>query len=263
MNESSDPVLYEVHGAVAWLRLHRPDALNALSPEMIARLRRGLDAAEADGAVRAVVITGTGRAFCAGADIAVGESAEDPHRAVSDFLQDVSETLRRLELFPKPVVAAVNGIALGGGFELILACDVVVAAESARLGDGHAVYGFVPAGGASVRLPRRIGLNHAKYLMLTGSLVPANDHRLAGLIDEVAEDAALEATVTALCDLLVSRSPLGLSSMKALLNESLDKPVEAGLQHELHVSSEYRRSADQAEGISAFAEKRTPQFTGR
>lgn len=258
-----DAVVYEVRGAVAWLRLNRPDALNALSPEMVEGLRAGLESAEQDGAVRVVVLTGTGRAFCAGADITFGDGVEDHHAAVTSFLEDVSSMLRRLELFAKPVVAAVNGIALGGGFELILACDLVVAAADARMGDGHAVYGFVPAGGASVRLPRRVGLNHAKYLMLTGSLLPATDKRLAGLVADVAPDGRLEETVAELCEVLAARSPLGLRHMKALLNDSLDAPVPDGLRRELGVSSEYRRSADQAEGISAFAEKRAPEFTGR
>ena len=258
-----DAVVYEVRGAAAWLRLNRPAALNALSPDMVEGLREGLEAAEQNEAVRVIVVTGTGRAFCAGADITFGDGVEDHHAAVSSFLEDVSSMLRRLELFPKPVVAAVNGIALGGGFEVVLACDLVVADADARMGDGHAVYGFVPAGGASVRLPRRVGLNHAKYLMLTGSLLPASDRRLAGLVADVAPEGRLEETVEELCDVLAARSPLGLRHMKTLLNDSLDASVADGLRRELDVSSEYRRSADQAEGISAFSEKRAPEFTGR
>jgi enoyl-CoA hydratase/carnithine racemase len=261
MEIRTDPIVCEVAGAAVWLRLNRPEVLNALGPESVAGLHAGLEAAAFNPEVRSVVITGTGRAFCAGADLNVG-SGDDGHAEVTQFVESVSALLRRIETYPKPVIAAVNGIALGGGFELVLACDIVVAAAGARLGDGHAVYGFVPAGGATVRLPRRVGLNHAKYLMFTGELLPASDPRLAGLVCDVADDGELEERVAEICDTIAARSPLGVQRMKALVNDAYDRPVDIGLREELLMSDVHRRSADQAEGLAAFGDSRKPHFTG-
>ncbi len=138
-----------------WITLNRPATLNALSPEVIAGIGRGLDKAQDDASVHAVVIAGEGRAFCAGADLTFIESAGPDGNAFRQFLQSLMEVLTRLERFPKPVIAAVNGLALAGGLELVLCSDNVLAARSARFGDAHANYGLLPGGGASVRLPRR------------------------------------------------------------------------------------------------------------
>ena len=256
-------------GSARWLRLNRPAALNAIDDAVVAELDQALtDADAAD--VRVLVLTGTGdRAFCAGADIGATDrdmgdgDGETEHRRITGFLTRLGTVLTRLERFPAPVIAAVNGVAVGGGLELVLCCDLVVAADTARLGDGHANYGFVPGGGGSVRLPRRIGLSRALQLMFTGALVPAGDMAGWGLLNDVVPAADLDATVTGLAEAIGAKSPLGLRRMKSLVRDNVESPPEVGLARELLTSELHRRSADNHEGLAAFAARRTPQFTGR
>lgn len=267
--EGADHVLRERRGAGLWLRLNRPDGLNGITPGVLSGLRAGLDGATDDPDVRAVVLTGQGRAFCAGADLHhVSSLADVPAPAGSPsarigFLREVRALFDRIEAFGKPVVAAVNGLALGGGMELLLTADFAIAARSARLGDGHAVYGQVPGGGASVRLVRRLGLSTAKYLMYTGTLFPAEHFLGTDLLVDVVDDDELETTIEALVETLASRSPVALAAMKALADAAHDTPQPVALDREIETVAIHEHSADWLEGITAFAEKRTPHFPGR
>lgn len=257
-------VVVERRGTAAWLRINRPDALNSLNPDVVAGLQDALDSAEADAEVRSVVLTGTGRAFCAGADLKfVRRTGEASGDAQNRFLEEVGALLNRIEAFPKPVVAAVNGLALAGGLETVLCCDIVIAAAGARLGDAHANYGLLPGGGASIRLPRKIGANRAKYLIFTGDFLPATDPVWTGLVNAVVPDGELDGAVTELVDKLAARSPLGLSRMKQLVNDGLEQPATTGLRLELLASALHAHSDDMNEGLRAFEEKRSPQFSGR
>jgi len=266
---SAQEVQREHRGAALWLRLHRPDVLNGLDQSVLDGLVAGLDEAGADPGVRVVVLSGSGRAFCAGADLGYARSlaATGPppgaHSATNAFLHRVGAVLDRIEAFPKPVVAAVNGLAVGGGLELLLCCDVAVAGRSARIGDGHAVYGQVPGGGASVRLVRRLGLSRAKQLMFTGELHPAESYLGTDLLTAVVDDDEREDEVARLVELMSARSPLGLATMKRLANDAQDSPAPVGLRRELEASALHERSVDWREGIGAFAEKPAPRFTGR
>ncbi len=260
--DHGDDLVYERRGSAVWLRLNRPDALNALSPRIIAGLHEGMDRVERDGAIRSLVVTGTGRALCAGADLTFG-AGDEAHSRVTAFLDDVGRAFNRLEQLPVPTIAAVNGLALGGGFELVLVCDLVICARSARLGDGHAKFGFVPAGGGSARLPRRVGAGHAKYLMFTSAMLPPDDRRLNGLVTDIVDDIQLQAEVDRLCELIAARSPLGLARMKQLVNDGADQPLPTALRQELLMSDLHRRSYDNHEGSVAFIEKRSPRFEGR
>ncbi|MEJ2864768.1 enoyl-CoA hydratase/isomerase family protein [Actinomycetospora flava] len=265
---SSEAVLRERRGAALWLTLNRPDVLNGLDQDVLDGLSAGLDAAEADPDVRAVVVAAAGRAFCAGADLAYARALADADpppgaaSATNAFLHRVRTVLDRLEAFPRPVIAAVNGLAVGGGLELVLVCDVAIAARSARLGDGHAVYGQVPGGGASARLVRRLGLATAKHLMFTGTLFPAERFRGTDLLVDVVDDDDLVGAVDELVAVVAARSPLGLAAMKHLANAAVDTPQAVALTRELEVAALHERSADWREGIAAFAEKRTPVFPG-
>src|ERR1035437_10038502 len=205
-------IAYECRGRGACIRLARPKALNTLTPTMVRECNAALDQALADPNVIAIVLTGTGRAFCAGADLKFLNDLPEDQRTSSTaaFLESVLQLMLRLEKLPKPVICAVNGLATGGGMELLLCCDLVVAAKSARLGDGHANFGLLPGGGASARLPRKIGPTRAKYLLFTGELVPASDLVEAGLVNEIAEDVELDGAVDLLVDKLSNKSPLGL-----------------------------------------------------
>ena len=255
-------VLTEVRDGAIWLTLNRPEAMNSISPTVVQGLMHGLDLAATSNEVRAVVLCGTGRAFCAGADLKFVRSTGDGG-GVGSFLGDFLVLLNRLEAFPKPVIAAVNGMALAGGLEMVLCCDLVVAARSAQFGDAHANYGLLPGGGGSVRLPRKIGPTRAKYLMFTGEFESAEHMKSAGLVNEIVDDPALLEAVGALVASIAAKSPLGLARMKALVDDGLQQPLEVALRQELLMSALHEQSHDMHEGLAAFEEKRAPRFVGR
>jgi enoyl-CoA hydratase/carnithine racemase len=255
----------ESRGSAAWLFLNRPDVMNAFTPTMVEEIDQALDRLERDDDVRVVVISGRGRAFCAGGDFAYVKKAATgrPHDERSRFLERLMTALRRLEDFPKPVIAAVNGIALAGGLEIILCCDLVLAAEGAKMGDAHATYGFVPGGGSSVRLPRKIGVNRAKYLLYTARHVPAETMVEWGLVHAVVPGDALDAAVRDLAEDLAAKSPLTLRRVKRLVNEQADQPLDAALRLEHMMGDLHWTSDDMKEGVDAFIEKRKPAYKGR
>lgn len=257
-------IAYEVRGGAARITLDRPADLNALDAGMIAAIEDALDTAAADEAAIAVVIAGAGRAFCAGADLKFLNDvpAERRGEAIAGFLRRASALMDRIEAFPKPVIAAVNGLATAGGLELVLSCDLVLAARSAMLGDGHANFGLLPGAGASVRLPRRIGPTRAKYLFFTGDLVPAGDLVAPGLVNRVVEDGELAEAVDALVRKLSLKSPLGLARMKRLADDGLNQPAATAMRLELATAALHLHSHDFREGLAAFSEKRKPRFTG-
>ena len=257
-------VKLDIRGAAAWITLNRPTALNSLTPGVGAGIDAALDEIERHPEVCAVVVTGNGRAFSAGADLKFirESSGGDPH-ALQHFTRNLLQVLTRLEQFPRPVIAAVNGLALAGGIELVLCCDIVIAAESAKLGDAHANYGLIPGGGSSVRLPRKIGPTRAKALMFTGEFLPARELMAMGLVNEVVSDGELTAAVERFVAKLANKSPLGLARMKQLVDDGLNQPQDTALRLELLAFDLHASSEDMQEGLAAFEQKRTPQFKGR
>ncbi|WP_239025046.1 enoyl-CoA hydratase/isomerase family protein [Rhodoligotrophos defluvii] len=262
---AAEPVVVsEIRDGALWLRLNRPEAMNSLIPAVLDGIEEGLDRVEHDPDVKAVVLTGTGRAFCAGADLKFVRSqvGEDPAN-MRGFLDQVIGTLNRLEAFPRPVIAAVNGMALAGGLELVLCCDLVIAARSAKLGDAHANYGLLPGGGSSVRLPRKIGPTRAKYMLYTGEFIPAEQLVDCGLVNEVVDDDDLIPAAERLIAKLAVKSSLVLRRMKALVDDGLEQPSDTALRLELLASELHATSHDMSEGLTAFQEKRKPRFIGR
>ncbi len=247
-------------GAVGWITLERPKAMNALSREMVEGMAATLADWRHDAEVRAVVLTGTGAAFCAGADLKHAGAAAGPGE--KDFLDCIVAFFDALRAFPKPTIAAVNGLTLAGGLEAVLACDIVIAAKSARLGDGHSNFGVFPGGGGAAILPRKVPANVAKYLLFTGEAIPADEAKACGLVNEVVADAELADRAQALGDKLAKKSPLVLAKMKQVANESADKSTADALRHELLALRDHQRSWDIQEGLRAFVEKREPQFKG-
>lgn len=253
-------VLTEVRGKVGWLTLNRPEAMNALTRETVQELGRCLERLRDDEAVRAVVLVGKGRAFCAGADLKSVMNPVQPGE--EDMLDAAARVYDSLRNFPKPVIAAVNGVALAGGMELVLACDLVIAAETAKLGDAHANFGVFPGAGGAAVLPRKLPANVAKYLLFTGESLPAAELRTHGLVNEVVPAEALEAAAQALGERLSEKSPAVLRRMKRVANQAADKAVEDALRDELLEARTHLRSRDMQEGLRAFREKRRPVFEG-
>jgi enoyl-CoA hydratase len=256
----SEPVLvHEQRGAVLVLRLNRPEARNALSPELLGALGQALLAAESDANVRCVVLTGTGdRAFCAGMDLrafAEGTAFTDEQRTGLDVFSRFCR-----ESVSVPVVGAANGTAVGGGFEILLGCDVVVAADSARFGLPEVKRGLYPAGGGFV-LGTRIPMAQAMELILTGDLVDAERALQLGLVNEVVPfDSVLDAAI-ALAERIAANGPLALAAIKRLVRTSVASLDAAWALHE-ELQPEIFNSADATEGATAFIEKRDPVWTG-
>jgi enoyl-CoA hydratase/carnithine racemase len=248
--------------SVATIRLSRAKQMNALSFVMIDELAAALGRIEANDAVRSLVITGDGLAFCAGADLTeVLDTVGVPGKR--DFLDAIAALFHRIRSFPLPVIGGLNGITMAGGLELAMCCDVLIAGESARIGDAHSNFGVFPGAGGAAVLPERIGLNNAKYLLFTGDALPARRLMEMGLVQEVVEDEALEARLQELGEKLAAKSPLVLRRMKSVANQSMEMSQSGALQLELETLRNHFRSDDIKEGLAAFAEKRKPVFTGQ
>jgi enoyl-CoA hydratase/carnithine racemase len=255
-------LLIEHRDAVSWLYLNRPQALNAISLECMQELRAALTTLEERTETRVLVISGKGRGFCAGADLGGDLLPPADGKPRKGFLEYALEMEDVLNHFPKPVLAAVNGVCCGGGLELALMCDFIVAAEGVRIGDAHANFGAMPGGGASVRLPRVVGPNMARFLMYSGELLGAGEMAAIGLVTRLFPAESFEAEVQKLAARISEKSPLGLARMKALIRVGWDLPLDEALVHEKALSAEHMKSWDAAEGGKAFMEKRKPEFRG-
>src|SRR5277367_4150264 len=249
-------ILSEIRGSVGWLTLNRPEAMNALNREMALELGAQLERLQNDAAVRVVVLTANGRAFCAGADLNSATTPVQPGE--EDMLDIAARVFQRLRDFPKPVIAAVNGIAVAGGMELVLACDLVLAADTARLGDAHANFGVFPGAGGAAVMPRKLPLNVAKYLLFTGETLSAADMKAFGLVNEVVAPEQLTEAAQKLGEKLANKSPIVLRRMKRVANETSDKSLSDALRDELLELRTHLRSRDLQEGLLAFVEKREP-----
>lgn len=247
---------------VATIRLSRADQMNALSFDMIDELSGALSQIEENGDVRSLVVTGEGAAFCAGADLKeVLETVGVPGKR--DFLDAIAALFLRIRTLPVPVIGGLNGITMAGGLELAMCCDVLIAGESARIGDAHSNFGVFPGAGGAAVLPERIGLNNAKYLLFTGDALPAQRLLEMGLVQEVVADDALDARLQEFGEKLAAKSPLVLRRMKSVANQSMEMSQSGALQLELETLRNHFRSDDLKEGLAAFGEKRKPVFTGQ
>jgi enoyl-CoA hydratase len=251
---------YEVEGNLATVTIDRPDALNALNHELILELGLALDLAEADLDVRALIVTGVGRAFVAGADIENLQRLDDGFsgREASLAGQDLMNSLAAL---PFPTIAAINGYALGGGLELALAADLRVAAAGAKLGLPEVQLGLIPGYGGTQRLPRLIGLGRALDLILTGRHVGAEEALSLGLVNRVAEDAL--AGARELARACLDNAPIALGLAKEAVARGLDVTLPQGLEIEADLFGMVVTTEDMKEGTAAFLEKRSPDFKGQ
>jgi len=255
----------ETADGVARITLDRPDVLNSFNHAMAAELRDALAAAAADDAVRAVLLTGAGRAFCAGQDLAAvlpAPGAPDPD--LGDIVRECyNPVVRALRTIEKPVVAAVNGVAAGAGANLAFACDFVVASEAASFIQSFCHIGLIPDSGGTFVLPRLVGMARATQLAMLGEKLPARQALEWGMIYQMVEPAQLDEAATALARRLAAMPTRGLGLIKRGLNAGLGATLDEQLAFEEGLQREAGRTADYAEGVRAFVEKRKPVFTGK
>lgn len=250
-------------GAVATIMIDRPEVLNAIRDNTMFEIQDALNGIEKDDAIRVVVLTGAGdKAFVAGGDISImakGAGAMD----VIHSLPTGQQITWNIEHFTKPVVARINGIALGGGTELALCCDIRVAADTAIMGVPEINLGIIPGYGGTQRLPRIVGVGMAKKLVLTGEHIKAEEAYRIGLVDMIVPKVELDDAVAKLCKRIASKSPIALAMGKEAINMGLQADLRTGLSIEARCFCMCFGSKDRVEGMNAFLEKRKPEFKGR
>ena len=255
-------LIYEKKDNIGVLTVNRPDKLNALSNELTEELQHLLDEIEKDVDLRVVVITGAGdKAFVAGADInELVERDALKGRDVSRFRQAL---FARIENLPVPVIAAVNGYALGGGLELALACNIRIASEKAQFGAPEVKLGIIPGDGGTQRLPRLVGLGRAMELVLTGDFIDAQEAHRIGLVNRVVSPDELMESVMTLAKKIASRPPLAVKYAKEAVNRSQEGDTASGYALESYLHALACTTEDKTEGVAAFLEKREGQFKGK
>ncbi len=246
-----DCLLVERHEDICWLWLNRPEKRNALDPELVRALDKAIEAAAGDREIAVVVVAGRGPSFCAGADLGYLHALADRDGDPLPFLSEVSAVFTRLERIPKPVVAAVHGHVVAGGLELALACDVVVARRGTLIGDGHLRNGLLPAGGGSVRLPRKVGEAMATWLMLTGELLPAETFLASGFVRVIAGEAEFPGALREVLDALRARSGPSHGRIKRLLAGRHSSEDEA-FAAELDEFGAHWNASDAAAALAQF-----------
>ena len=251
----------ETADAVATLTLNRPDALNALSPALLEQFSAAVAAVGRDESVKALVLRGAGRAFCAGADLLFFDTVFAEPARLPPYVRLLNDCLLQLEELPIPTIAVGHGFVLAGGLELLLACDLALAAADARLGDQHANLGLMPGGGSTQRLPRRIGMQRALELLTTGRHLSGIEAAEWGLVLRAVPPEALDAELETLLSQLRLKSRAGLKRIKSVTQRGQSLPLREGIALEsVNFIQYFATSPHPQEGIQAFKEKRQPAF---
>jgi 2-(1,2-epoxy-1,2-dihydrophenyl)acetyl-CoA isomerase len=260
---SNNSIELKIENNIAWLTLNRPDVFNSFNREMALRLQNKLDACQADAAVRAIVITGNGKAFCAGQDLKEVTTPELNPGFKKILEEHYNPIITRIRSIEKPVIAAVNGVAAGAGANIALACDIVVASASASFIQAFSKIGLIPDSAGTFFLPRLIGLQKATALMMLGEKILAEDAEKLGMIYKSYAVEDFNSEVASLAEKLSKMPTKALGLTKRLLNESLTNDLTAQLEMESKLQIEAAQSDDYAEGVNAFVEKRKPIFKGK
>jgi enoyl-CoA hydratase len=269
-NDLTDPItlptfetlLFEQSGPIATITLNRPAVLNALNTQLFDDLERAFNGIAQDPSVRAILVTGSGdKAFAAGADIA--ELAQLDRAATQQKALRGQSVFALIESCPRPVIACVNGFALGGGCELALACTLRVASDTAKLGQPEIKLGLIPGYGGTQRLPRLIGQSAALKLLLTGEIISAAEALRLGLVDEVVPAAELLPRARAIADQIAAQAPLAVSAALEAVHQGMALPLDQALKLEAEIFGRLSETADKKEGVEAFLTKRKPTFHGK
>ena len=258
---SYEHILFEITDGVGVITLNRPKVFNSFNLPMAKEVQSALDACEADVNVRAILLTGEGRAFCAGQDLqeATDPNGPDMSTIVKESYNPIIQRLRKIE---KPIISAVNGVAAGAGANIALSCDICIATESASFIQAFSKIGLIPDSGGTFILPRLIGAQKAAAYMMTGEKVTAEEAERVGMIYKVAADETFKEETMAFAAKMAKMPTKGLGLTKRLLNESYSNNLDAQLQREDDLQSEAGNTYDYKEGVNAFLEKRKPIFKG-
>ena len=255
-------LLFEQKDKIAFITINRPDKLNALNKETLIEIGQAFDEIANDDSIKGVLITGSGeKAFVAGADIL--EISTLDNISGTEFALEGQEVFNKIENCSKPVVAAVNGFALGGGCELALACHIRYASENAKFGQPEVNLGVIPGFGGTQRLSRIIGKGRALELLMSGNMVDANEAYRIGLVNKVLPQSELISESEKLLNTILSKGPYAVSMIIEAVNEGLDKKLDVALNHEANLFGQTCATEDMREGTIAFLEKRKPDFIGK
>jgi enoyl-CoA hydratase/carnithine racemase len=255
-------VTVERKGDLVWLTINRPEVMNCLSFPTLRRFRTLLAELAEDLSIRCILIRGAGdKAFCAGADLKERKSM--PLDLVPEFVKNIRRLMDDIEAMPQPTIAVVNGFAFGGGTEVMLACDLRVAAESARFGLTETALAIIPGAGGTQRLPRLIGKSRAKDLILTARRLDAQEAYMMGLVNRVAGEGALEAVAREVAEAISSNGPVAVRAAKAAVDQGLEVSQTQGLEIEAECYARTLSTSDRLEALAAFSEKRKPAFQGK
>lgn len=254
-------IKYEVRDGVAYVTVNRPEALNALNKQVLTELYEVFTEIDKDDSVLVAILTGEGKAFVAGADIA--EMANLNTLEARAFAEAGHLTMNTIENVSKPVIAAVNGFALGGGCELSMACDFRIASTKAKMGQPEVGLGLIPGFGGTQRLPRLVGKGMAKYLTYTAEVIGADEALRIGLVDKVVEPEELMAECERIAGVIKKKAPIAVSIAKHAINNGYDMDMKSASEFEVNAFGLSFSSEDMKEGTSAFLEKRTPKFNNR
>ena len=257
MSTGNEHIKVEKKEEIGIITLKRPEARNALNRKMIQELGDALTGLENDPQIRSIIITGN-KDFCAGADIKEMNAIKPEE--IETFCKWGHKVFDQLENMGKPVIAAINGFALGGGCELALACDIRIAGEGAKFGQPEVNLGLIPGFGGTQRLSRLVGIGKAKEMILTGDIINAKEASSIGLVNKVVKDEELLVKAEEMATIIAQKAPVAVKMAKTLINENQE--IKKGLEKELEFFARCFTTQDRLEGINAFLEKRTPKFKG-
>lgn len=255
-------VLLDVSSPVATITLNRPEAMNTFNQELVAQLIEALHIVKNNELVNAVILTGNGKAFSAGGDLGYLNGITDP-LAARKFIASVGQIVTLIMTIDKPIIAMVNGVAAGAGFNLALACDIIFCAKSARFAQSFVKVGLIPDCGGLYLLPRIVGSHKAKELMFTADLINADTALSLGIINRIVDDAELKDTTNQFAKRLADSAPIAMGMIKRSVNRSGQLDLESTLELEADLQCICMQTLDHKEGVAAFKEKRQPRFLGK